>query len=78
MRKLLFLLCCFFIVFVGAFAQDAEVPQETPSASEPEVMEFKPIRSGDKYIKLGIGLGDFYRDAFLRNERAFARWRHQL
>lgn len=57
MRKLLFLLCCFFIVFVGAFAQDAEVPQETPSASEPEVMEFKPIRSGDKYIKLGIGLG---------------------
>lgn len=56
MKKFFYLLV-FCSLFSSAFAQDADKPQETPPDSGLEVLEFKPIRTGDKYIKIGLGLG---------------------
>lgn len=57
MKKILLCLCCLCVAGL-LFAQDIEEPPETPpDSNDIEVFSFKPVRAGDKYIKMGIGLG---------------------
>lgn len=56
MKKATCLILCLCCALPLLFAQEAEEPQDTPQENI-EVLDFKPIRAGDKYMKIGIGLG---------------------
>lgn len=59
MKKVLcfFLLCLFGLSVLSAETIIALNETEPPVDDSIKVLEYKPVRAGDKYVKLGIGLG---------------------
>lgn len=56
MKKIICMFLCFFCLFTVLSAQDSKQSDGVES-SDIKVLEFKPVRAGDKYMKIGIGLG---------------------